>query len=474
MIRKTRKWLLILGLCLGAFLIVRRYWHPTPDPLQAQFIMAKHAEARSLAPTETNPIPARVWAFFRAAERNDIKSAADIYGKLAESEYSPRTNRPPWEKLWDGIRDAVGIAKRKGFHETYYQPIWTPIHEADSAIHLFHGSNPKWIRRLGSEIAGYIGTNSVLFTATDTSRIAVLCVSESVARQRSFFTISLAALADGGYMDYLRQSTGNELSIPTMQDSQAAFDGYMCEAQRRMKEFYSTNAPSEPYPGGTKPGVLEINSRLAKRFIEKNPGRIFFSDDAFSAEWMLPFLEPCGPILRLHATPVETLSADVVQRDRAYWNRLFNEWLGGWFGEGTPTEEVCRFCETVYQRKDLSKFKGDASFVADERVRSGFARLRASIGRVYQWQAEHAGSPPEQQRLRVEADYAFRQALGLCPSLPEASETYAKFLSATNRKEDALAVARLWAASSPDESRARDTLRTMESLQAEGRSESIP
>ena len=218
------------------------------------------------------------------------------------------------------------------------------------------------------------------------------------------------------------------------------FQEYMREAQRRLSEFYSTNANSTSFPANKTPPVFEINAQLAKRFVAKNPGREFFTDDASIAEWMLPHLEPNGPILRLRSAPLETLGADGARRNRDYWTRRVNEWLGDWLGEKTPIEEICRFGETIYGRKDLSSFKGDASFVADARVRAEFARLRASIGRVYQWRAQHAASSLEQQRMRAEADFAFRQAIALSPSLQEALETYADFLKEVGRGDEAQTV----------------------------------
>jgi hypothetical protein len=442
--RQKLKWLCAIVICVVAYWLVRRYGHPTPDPLQAQFIKTKHAEARSLASTETNPIPPKVWAFFRAAERNDIKSETAIYAKLSETEYSPRTNRSAVEKLWDDFRDAIGRPNKKGFREYYSQPIWTPIYETDAAIHLFRDSNPEWIRRLGGEIASPIGTNSVLFTTTDLGRIAVLCTSGTQLEEKSSYAIALNALADGSYMEYLRQHLKQAWAIPTPQDSQNAFQDYMQEAQRRLREFYRTNDNSVPYQESNgSVAVWDINSKLARVFMAKNPGRKFYVSDVSTAEWMLPNLEPAGPIMRLRAEPLGILGPEIVQRDRNYWSRLIGEWLGDWLGESTSVEEVCRFGEAIYVRKDFSSFKGDISFVADERVRVEFGRMRASIGRVYAWQADHAASLPEQQRLRTEADFAFRQAIALSPFLMETAGTCADFLKGIRRRDAAEAVLQL-------------------------------
>jgi hypothetical protein len=43
--------------------------------------------------------------------------------------------------------------------------------------------------------------------------------------------------------------------------------------------------------------------------------------------------------------------------------------------------------------------------------------------------------------MKTEADFAFRQALALCPYWPEAVFRYTSFLKSENRHEDALLVA---------------------------------
>ena len=117
------------------------------------------------------------------------------------------------------------------------------------------------------------------------------------------------------------------------------------------------------------------------------------------------------------------------------------ELIGDWITEETTVAAVCEFGEKVYLRKDLTDFKGDPAFAQNEEARKTFAKLRSAIGGLYAWRAEQAQTPGEKQRLTTEADLAFRQALALCPDLPEAVFRYVNLLLAQKRKADARLVA---------------------------------
>jgi Flp pilus assembly protein TadD len=54
-----------------------------------------------------------------------------------------------------------------------------------------------------------------------------------------------------------------------------------------------------------------------------------------------------------------------------------------------------------------------------------------------------AGRPGEKERMAGEADFAFRQALALCPYNPEAMNSHAEFLKKQNRNSDAALVSEM-------------------------------
>lgn len=232
--RKVFVWVMSMALCVGLFILVRDYWQPKADPMQKRFVAAKHAEAKRLAQNNTNPVPSQVWSFFRAAERNDYRSATLIYDKLAESEYAPRANRSVTEKYWADFKEMVGIpGKEKS--ELDGLSLATPMWETKEALHHFRSPKSEWMRRLGEEIVATVSTNGIFLSGTDAGHVTALCVNESSSNPKPFTTISVARMADGGYLEYLRQTCGEKLLIPTPQEAQNAFADYMKEAQRRMQ-----------------------------------------------------------------------------------------------------------------------------------------------------------------------------------------------------------------------------------------------
>ena len=62
---------------------------------------------------------------------------------------------------------------------------------------------------------------------------------------------------------------------------------------------------------------------------------------------------------------------------------------------------------------------------------------------VYVWRMNQAATAIEKERMAREADFAYRQALALCPYLPEAAGGYADFLRSQNRDSDAILISEM-------------------------------
>jgi hypothetical protein len=115
--------------------------------------------------------------------------------------------------------------------------------------------------------------------------------------------------------------------------------------------------------------------------------------------------------------------------------------VGGWLKPETPVSEVCDFVERVFARRDLSGFTGDPKYVANTNACAMYSKLRGAIGGVYNWRMTQATEAAEKRRMEAAADFAFRQALVLCPYSPEAVFRYVALLVADGRTADALRVA---------------------------------
>ncbi|HWC59782.1 MAG TPA: hypothetical protein VHC44_08815, partial [Verrucomicrobiae bacterium] len=245
--------------------------------------------------------------------------------------------------------------------------------------------------------------------------------------------------------------------IPTTNDVQKSFEDYLVDVGRRAQE--KKLKPGEEakidenghVQVSGQVAVQAINARISKIIFDKNPNREFYVEESFPHDWMYPYLEPNGLIMKINREPLAELSDDIVQKDHDYWQTRVNAWIGNWLTDETPVGTVTDFAEKVYARKDLSGFTGDAGFIQDSEAQKMFSKWRDSIAGVYAWRAGigPAELPPEyapksdaaKQRMAKAADFAFKQAFALCPSSPETVFRYVDFLMKEGRKTDALTVA---------------------------------
>ena len=261
--------------------------------------------------------------------------------------------------------------------------------------------------------------------------------------------------------------------IPTVKDSQQCFQDYIQDATQRLhdhqlkpgenvKEVSDGPGASTRIQVNGQVAVMSINGLLAKIIFDRNPGREFYIEESFALDWMYPYLEPHGLIMKLNRRPLPELSGETVRRDHEYWSSRAGGMIGGWLTAETPVESVAAFVEKTWLRKDLTDFTGDRRFVQTTSASRSFSKWRCSIAGVYAWRAEHAAGAADRERMAREADFAFRQAWALRPDSPEAVNRYVGFLKNQKRLADARLVvetsARFPSSPENDTSKFRDLL----------------
>ena len=146
--------------------------------------------------------------------------------------------------------------------------------------------------------------------------------------------------------------------------------------------------------------------------------------------------------MKINRQPLATLSDETIRRDREYWSGRVSEMLGSWLTEDTSVRTITEFVDKVYVRKNLQGFSGDQRFIQSQHAQKLFAKHRSSIAGVYAWRVgKEANNPAEQERMRKEADFAFRQAFAICPHSPEAVFRYINLLVSASRLDDAILIA---------------------------------
>ncbi len=282
----------------------------------------------------------------------------------------------------------------------------------------------------------------------------------------------------------------------------------MADAQRRLQEHKLKPGEDVKMVDGKvqvsgQVAVMSINGLLTKVIFDRNPDREFYVEESFPLDWMYPYLEPHGLIMKLNRQPLAQLPEEIIARDHEYWRKLVAGMLGDWLDEKTTVREVAEFVDRVYVRKDLKGFTGDPRPVAQMPMskivewenRVGCAQGPQGVYRrpavypehfataiILQAAEFHCGSlclalgrggrtdtPPEyqpkteaeRQALLKEADFAFRQAFALCPFSPEALFRYAHFLLQVKRADDALLLAETFLKLDPKNAKAKDLLKQL-------------
>jgi hypothetical protein len=392
-----------------------------------QFIAGKEIQARVLAKRDGNKLPSEFDAFYKAVESGDWQDATNLFDKMGKRLDGDNSLRGSW---WSATLDAYGV---------------------------FVGFPPgdKYAIAFGNDIIQSIPAGSIYFGGADPGRFVVTALMESHADGKPFFMLSQNPLADETYLHYLRAMYGGKIYTPTDEDAQKSFQDYKTNAQRRLahdKQF--PNQPRQIMPGedvrldsngqiqvSGYVAVIGVRELLTKTIFDKNPDREFYIVEGFPLDWMYPYLEPHGLIMKINRQPLPELSDEIVQRDSDYWTKYLTPMIGGWLKPDTTIGEVAAFAEKIHVKRDLSGFAGDPQFVQSEYWCENFSKLRSAIGGLYAWRARQTADAAEKKRMNDAADFAFRQAWALCPYSDETVLRFVNCLISQNRRADALLVA---------------------------------
>jgi hypothetical protein len=423
--------LMILGLGLFATGCAPKpsaTWESFKDPATAAqlkaFVAEKEAQAEALA---GDPDVSVFKPFFTAANKGDWLAVSNTFNDL-------RRRAPQYEH--SGPSDA-----------RLHGPAWEAAREILGAFDAFGEGDEKYSTAFGKDIIASIPPGSIYFGGTDPGRYLITALQKSHVAGDPFFTLTQNALADSTYLAYLRGMFEAKIYTPTLEDSQNCFQDYMADAQKRLENHQlKPGEDVRTLPDGKiqvsgQVAVMEINGLLAKVIFDKNPDREFYVEESFPLDWMYPFLEPHGLILKMNRQLRPTLSADIVQRDHDYWAKRIQPMIGDWLQDETPVGEIAAFVRKTFGKRDFSGFQGDPLFIQNAYAHKMFSKLRVSQAGLYAWHRQQAADAADKERMTRAADFALRQAWALCPYLPEAVYRYVDLLLAQNRAADALLVA---------------------------------
>ena len=422
----------------------KQHWFDAP---LSKFFKEKAEHTRRLA--ATNAVPAEVWNYFQAGINKD---------------WATVTN--DWITLQRRARPTDGTPS-----DERYKSVFPVILETYLGYEVFEAGKEKYVKAFGNDIINSIPRGSIYFGGTDPGRGIVTVMSKAHEYGDPFFTITQNALADGTYLDYLRATYGKHLQLLNHEDSMAAFQGYIADAQERLNagklkpgEDVKTNGNGGISVSG-QVAVMQINALLTKMIFDRNPDREFYVEESFPLDWMYPHLTPHGLIMKVNREPLAGLSKPIVEQDEKYWAEYIKPMLGPWLESETSVQEVAAFVDKVYVKRDLDGFNGDRQYLEDVSAQKAFSKLRSSIAGVYSWRMQNSTNAEEQQRMSKAADYAFRQAYALCPTSPEALFRYVSLLMARGRVADARLLAETTLKLQPTDAPIQGLLENLKQLQ---------
>jgi hypothetical protein len=387
------------------------------------FVAEKEAQANAA----TNQMPSEFKSFFNAAAKGDWLTVSNAFVEFrkhaGQYDHSGKTDERLRGTAWQAVLETWG------------------------ALDAFGEGDEKYSAAYGNDIIDSIPPGSIYFGGTDPGRFLITAMQKSHVNGDPFFTLTQNALADSTYLEYLHGMYGAKIYTPTDENSKKCFQDYMKDAQERVQkhqlkqgENVTVGADGKLQVSG-QIAVMEINGLLAKVVFDKNPDREFFIEESFPLDWMYPYLEPHGLIMKINRQPLSELSEEIVRKDHEYWSDYVKPMIGGWLNDDTPVEQVAAFAKKTFGKQDFAGFTGDPRFIQNDYAHKTFSKLRSSQAGLYAWRLKQAADMSEKERMARAADFAFRQAWALCPDSPEAIFRYVNLLMEQKRVADALVVA---------------------------------
>ncbi|MDE3066541.1 MAG: DUF2723 domain-containing protein [Verrucomicrobiota bacterium] len=308
--------------------------------------------------------------------------------------------------------------------------------------------DPPFFKQFLTHVLGMaLGTNNALVRGVATLAYHVL----DVPLTRWGARIEARRRAKGVYPP-------KEIYTPSQEDSQVCFQNYMEDAGRRAQLGQLRPGEDVHVVGGKLQvsgtiAVMMINGLLCKVIFDHNPTNEFYVEESFPLDWMYPYETPYGIIMKIHRHPLTVLPDEVFKKDHEFWSQYSARLIGNWITDDTTVQQIADFAHRVYLQDNFKGFKGSLKFIRDDDAQKSFSKLRDSQAGVLAWRLgavpgspvppEYAPkTPPEQEALVKEADFAFKQAFAFCPYSPETVIRYVNFLLHFNRLDDALVVAK--------------------------------
>jgi hypothetical protein len=371
-----------------------------------QFAQSRRALADALAKKHALAIPPEVERFFDAVESGDwerIKSAFDAISAGDESAGYNGKRSPEVNKLWPAIHDAFGVAEQAH--------LWPAESLVDYGNSILNSLEPGMV---------YVG-------GTDSSRwVPALLNDTSVS---SHIVITQNGLAGSDYLDYMALQFGDRMQTLTHDESAALYQDYLKDLQKRYEHDQQNPKAAKEIRANEqfrvvdgkvtevmgRDAVFDMNERLLKKLMEKNPDR----DAVFDMnERLLKKLMEKNPDLSFAI-------GESVPLTGTYANAAPLGHLMELNSENEFTSE--RAAQSLgYWRQLSQKILSDSDVAASDIARRSYSHDAVAAANLF---AAH--------NFTSEAESAYLLAQDIWPGNPEVTAHLADLYTRTGRKNDA-------------------------------------
>jgi hypothetical protein len=306
---------------------------PTPEAIVAgklsKFATSRLEFANALARKHNVQVSDDVKRFFAAVESGKWEEIDAAFKKINGGDSSAGQSEgraPELQHLWPAIIDAYGAAEQ--------------VHEWPA----------QKLLNYGNAILGSLRPGMVYVGGTDNGRWIPELLNDTSDGERHVI-VTQNGLADGTYLDYLRLQYDDRLANLTAEDSQAAFQAYLNDAQKRLE--HDQKFPDEPKqirPGedihvtdgrvevSGRVAVMSINERLLQALMAKNPEVAFALQESFPLRGTYSDALPLGPLMELRAKDEQnTFTPDRATQYMDYWRNAAQQMMTDPEALGSPT-----------------------------------------------------------------------------------------------------------------------------------------
>ncbi|MBI5115679.1 DUF2723 domain-containing protein [Candidatus Poribacteria bacterium] len=250
--------------------------------------------------------------------------------------------------------------------------------------------------------------NAVLLSGTDSAYAIPMYMKWVENKRPDIAILSVNRLADSNYLpEAARNAPG--LSFLTSQDYGEAFSLHGRAGAAGSGGVYGAHA------------IVRINGYLISKLLERNiSARPMYYDEGMHIDWIHDFAIPSGLVMELSEKRIESLSAETVLSDTAFWDSI------------------------------EKKLTDNDAFEVDIAARQKFSKCRSNIGALY-----------VHRRMYSEAEAALRQAIRISGRNIEAYALLAVMYGRQGKHEESIRIFEEYLRLDPWNTSAREFARSL-------------